>query len=60
MALTSSTLRSIRSTIRTVLMPRHLHRVGRAQVQVYGSQKYAVRVSLDPRELAARGIASTT
>ncbi len=29
---------------------------GVAQVQVYGSQKYAVRVQLDPRALAARGI----
>src|SRR5882762_6088619 len=29
---------------------------GVAQVQVFGSQKYAVRVQLDPRALAARGI----
>jgi len=29
---------------------------GVAQVQVLGSQKYAVRVQLDPRALAARGI----
>jgi len=29
---------------------------GVAQVLVYGSQKYAVRVRLDPRELATRGI----
>jgi HAE1 family hydrophobic/amphiphilic exporter-1 len=29
---------------------------GVAQVQVYGAQKYAVRVQLDPRALAARGI----
>ncbi|MFT3830852.1 MAG: efflux RND transporter permease subunit [Opitutaceae bacterium] len=29
---------------------------GVAQVQVYGSQKYALRVRLDPRELANRGI----
>jgi len=29
---------------------------GVAQVQVYGSQKYAVRVRLDPRTLASRGI----
>src|SRR5437899_1090849 len=29
---------------------------GVAQVFVYGSQKYAVRVQLDPRQLAARGI----
>ncbi len=30
---------------------------GVAQVQVYGAQKYAVRVRLDPRALATRGIA---
>ncbi|MBC7772756.1 MAG: efflux RND transporter permease subunit, partial [Pyrinomonadaceae bacterium] len=29
---------------------------GVAQVVVYGSQKYAVRVQLDPREMAAKGI----
>jgi HAE1 family hydrophobic/amphiphilic exporter-1 len=29
---------------------------GVAQVQVFGSQKYAVRVQLDPRELAFRGL----
>src|SRR5438309_5483973 len=29
---------------------------GVAQVQVYGSQKYAVRIQADPRALAARGI----
>ena len=29
---------------------------GVAQVQVYGAQKYAVRVQLDPKELASRGI----
>ena len=29
---------------------------GVAQVQVFGSQKYAVRVQLDPDTLAARGI----
>ncbi|MBI3884540.1 MAG: efflux RND transporter permease subunit, partial [Opitutae bacterium] len=30
---------------------------GIAQVQVYGAQKYALRVRLDPRALAAKGIA---
>ena len=30
---------------------------GVAQVNVYGSQKYALRVQLDPRALASRGIA---
>ncbi|MBW4634628.1 MAG: efflux RND transporter permease subunit [Iphinoe sp. HA4291-MV1] len=29
---------------------------GVAQVQVYGQQQYAVRIQLDPRELATRGI----
>lgn len=29
---------------------------GVAQVQIYGSQKYAVRVQVDPSELASRGI----
>ena len=29
---------------------------GVAQVDVFGSQKYAVRIDLDPRELASRGI----
>ena len=32
---------------------------GVAQVQVFGSQKYAVRVQLDPNALATRGIALT-
>lgn len=30
--------------------------LGVAQVDLYGSQKYAVRIKVDPRELAARGI----
>ena len=29
---------------------------GVAQVQVYGAQKFAVRIQLDPKEMAARGI----
>ncbi len=33
---------------------------GVAQVQVYGAQKYAVRVQLDPRKLASRGIGIDT
>ncbi len=28
---------------------------GVAQVQVFGSQKYAVRIQLDPQALASRG-----
>ncbi len=39
------------------LVARRLSMVsGVAQVQVYGSQKYAVRIQLDPQALAARGI----
>lgn len=30
--------------------------LGVAQIDIYGSQKYAVRVKIDPRELATRGI----
>src|SRR2546429_849423 len=29
---------------------------GVAQMQVYGSQKYAVRIQLDPQQLAARSL----
>jgi HAE1 family hydrophobic/amphiphilic exporter-1 len=29
---------------------------GVAQVQVYGAQKYAVRIQLDPKELSSRGV----
>ena len=32
---------------------------GVAQVQVYGSQQYAVRIQLDPNKLASRGLALT-
>ena len=44
------------STPRTMLAQRISTINGVAQVQVYGSQKYAVRVQLDPNALAARGI----
>ena len=40
----------------TVLAQRISTVNGVAQVNVYGSQKYAVRVQLDPQKLAARGI----
>jgi len=40
----------------TLLAPRLSMIKGVAQVQVLGSQKYAVRVQLDPRALASRGI----
>jgi HAE1 family hydrophobic/amphiphilic exporter-1 len=40
-----------------VMMAQRISTVsGVAQVQVYGPQKFAVRVQLDPRELASRGI----
>jgi hydrophobic/amphiphilic exporter-1 (mainly G- bacteria), HAE1 family len=40
-----------------VMMAQRISTVsGVAQVQVYGPQKYAVRVQADPRELASRGI----
>jgi len=40
-----------------VMMAQRISTVsGVAQVQVYGPQKYAVRVQLDPRALASRGV----
>lgn len=42
--------------IRTVISPRLSAIAGVAQVTISGSQKYAVRIQLDPRILAARGI----
>jgi HAE1 family hydrophobic/amphiphilic exporter-1 len=40
----------------TLLAPRISMISGVAQVMIYGQQKYAVRVQLDPEQLAARGI----
>jgi len=40
----------------TVIAPRISMISGVAQVMVYGSQKYAVRIDLDPRLLVSRGI----
>jgi HAE1 family hydrophobic/amphiphilic exporter-1 len=40
----------------TVISPRISMISGVAQVLIYGSQKFAVRVQLDPRALATRGI----
>jgi HAE1 family hydrophobic/amphiphilic exporter-1 len=42
--------------IRTVISPRLSAIPGVAQVTISGSQKYAVRIQLDPLTLAARGI----
>jgi len=40
----------------TMIAPRISQVSGVAQVSVFGAQKYAVRVQLDPRELASRGL----
>jgi HAE1 family hydrophobic/amphiphilic exporter-1 len=42
--------------VRTVISPRLSAIAGVAQVTISGSQKYAVRIQLDPLTLAARGI----
>jgi HAE1 family hydrophobic/amphiphilic exporter-1 len=58
LALTSKTLplSQVDEYAETLLAQRISTIAGVAQVQVYGSQKYAVRVQLDPRALATRGI----
>jgi HAE1 family hydrophobic/amphiphilic exporter-1 len=58
MALTSPTLPlSVVDEYAETLMAQRISMVsGVAQVQVYGSQKYAVRAQLDPKALAVRGI----
>ncbi len=58
LALTSSTLSlsEINEYAETMLAQRISTVDGVSQVNVYGAQKYAVRVRLDPRALAARGI----
>lgn len=58
LALSSSTLplSEVNEYAETMLAQRLSTVDGVAQVQVMGSQKYAVRVRLDPRALAARGI----
>jgi HAE1 family hydrophobic/amphiphilic exporter-1 len=57
-ALTSPTLPlySLDEYGETMLSQRISMIAGVAQVQVYGAQKYAVRIQLDPNQLAARGI----
>jgi HAE1 family hydrophobic/amphiphilic exporter-1 len=57
-ALTSPTLPlSALDEYAQTLMARRISMVnGVAQVQVYGSQKYAVRIQLDPQAMASRGI----
>ena len=58
MALSSSTLplSQVDEYAQTMLAQRISMISGVAQVQVFGSQKYAVRAQLDPRALATRGI----
>ncbi len=58
LALSSATqpLSEVNEWAETVLAQRLSTVDGVAQVQVMGSQKYAVRVQLEPRALAARGI----
>ncbi len=57
-ALTSPTLPlySLDEYGETLLSQRISMVAGIAQVQVFGAQKYAVRIQLDPSQLAARGI----
>ncbi|HTY06104.1 MAG TPA: efflux RND transporter permease subunit [Gemmatimonadales bacterium] len=57
-ALTSKTLPlSVLDEYAETFLSQHISTVsGVAQVQVFGSAKYAVRIQLDPRQLAARGI----
>ena len=58
LALTSDTLplSSVNEYAETYLAQRISTINGVAQVQVFGQQKYAVRVQLDPNALAARGV----
>ncbi len=57
-ALTSATLplSTIHEYADTLMAQRISMVEGVAQVQVFGAQKYAVRIQVDPRALAARGI----
>ncbi|MEN6584658.1 MAG: efflux RND transporter permease subunit [Sulfuricella sp.] len=59
LALTSDTLplSQVDEYAETLIAQRLSMLNGVAQVQVYGTQKYAVRVQLDPSTLASRGIA---
>ncbi|HYD31135.1 MAG TPA: efflux RND transporter permease subunit, partial [Azospirillaceae bacterium] len=58
LALSSTTLplSTINDYAETLVQPRLSSLLGVAQVLVYGSQKYAVRVQVNPDALAARGI----
>jgi HAE1 family hydrophobic/amphiphilic exporter-1 len=58
LALVSPTLKlsEVNEFAETLLAQRISTTPGVAQVSIFGSQKYAVRAQLDPRELAARGL----
>ncbi|TLN24190.1 efflux RND transporter permease subunit, partial [bacterium] len=58
MALSSDTLplSTLNEYAETQIAQRISTLPGVAQVQVFGSQKYAVRINLDPQKLASRGI----
>src|SRR5215207_2654236 len=58
LALTSPSLRlsEVNEFAETFIAQRISTVPGVAQVSIFGPQKYAVRVQLDPRELAARGL----
>jgi hydrophobic/amphiphilic exporter-1 (mainly G- bacteria), HAE1 family len=58
LALTTSTLplSTLNEYGDTMMAPRISMIDGVSQVQIYGAQKYAVRVQLDPKEMASRGI----
>ncbi|HSD61082.1 MAG TPA: efflux RND transporter permease subunit, partial [Burkholderiales bacterium] len=58
LALTSETLplSAVDEYAQTLLAQRLSTLSGVAQVSVFGSQKYAVRIRLDPKKLAARGV----
>jgi HAE1 family hydrophobic/amphiphilic exporter-1 len=58
LALSSTTLplSAVNEYADTLVAQRLSTVLGVAQVQIFGAQKYAVRIQLDPRALAARGI----
>lgn len=59
LALSSTTLplSTLDQYAQTILTPKISRLTGVAQVLVYGSQKFAVRIRLDPDALASRGLA---
>ena len=52
----TQTLSALNDYAETIVQPRLSTLEGVAQVQIYGSQKYAVRVQINPDALSARGI----